>query len=286
MIIGTVVTMSGLPKAILMANSVKQHMPHVKIAVCVVEENISKDGYLPEIDRIFTAKELSDYVGFKDFERYIFKFNSLQCAAAMKGQLIKYLLEAYPEEQHIVYFDPTMYVFKPLTELEQMLSHYDVVLTPHHLEPSEPWDCSREIGTLQDGTFHSGLVAVKNSQEGRSFANWWLNIIAGDFEGQSNTIFTDQPYLNFVPAYFNAGILRHPGYQLAFWNLHESSRKLYQENGQYLLTNRVPLCCTNLSNFLGLLDYCLEKLVPDHTTYTILWNDYKEWLSHMIPLSD
>ncbi|MNC35643.1 hypothetical protein D3C75_841340 [compost metagenome] len=178
-----------------------------------------------------------------------------------------------------MYLDPEMYVLGPFAELEHMLQHYDVVLTPHHLEPSEPWDCSREIGTLQDGTFHSGLVAIKNSREGHDFANWWLTLIAGDFEGQPKGIFIDQAYLNFAPAFFNTGVLRHPGYNLAFWNLHESGRRLYWENGEYRLTHSVPLRCANLSNFLGLLDYCLETFVPDNTVYASLWKDYKGWLS-------
>ncbi|MFD1772610.1 hypothetical protein [Paenibacillus rhizophilus] len=279
MIIGTVVNASGLAQARLMANSVKRQMPFAKVLVCLVEE--TQAGTLPDVDWIFTAREISAYLGFEDFDNYIFKFNSLQCGTAMKGRLLTYLLEAFPGEEHIVYLDPEMYVFKPFNEIEQMLSYYDVVLTPHHLEPSDAWDCSREIGTLQDGTFHSGLVAVKNSQEGRNFAKWWMTIIAGDFGGQPNGIFTDQPYLNFVPAFFNAGVLRHPGYNLAFWNLHENGRKLYWSGDGYCLTHYVSLHCVNFSNFLGLLDSCIDTYVPHDGAFRQLWSEYKQnldWL--------
>lgn len=279
MIIGTIVNASGLPAAMLMAHSVKVQMPDARIVVCLVEEKINTDQHNPNVDRMITAKVLSGCIGFQDYDRYIIKFNPIQYAAAMKGQLLKYLLEAYPEERHIVYLDPEMYVMGPLTELEHMLHNYDVVLTPHHLEPSKPWDCSRELGTLEDGTFHSGLVAIQNTCEGHHFANWWLTIIAGEFEGQPKGVFIDQPYLNFAPAFFNTGILRHPGYNLAFWNLHESQRWLYRENDEYRLMGGAPLRCANFSNFLGLLDFCLETYVPDNTVYASLWNDYKGWLS-------
>ncbi|MDF9844981.1 MULTISPECIES: hypothetical protein [unclassified Paenibacillus] len=279
MVIGTVVNASGLQGAMLMAYSVKQHMPDVRIVVCLVEENINPSGYYPDIDRMITARELSGCIGFQEFDRYISRFSGLQHAVAMKSQLLKYLLEAYPEEQHIVYLDPEMYVLGPFAELEHMLHHYDIVLTPHHLEPSEPWDCSREIGTLQDGTFHSGFVAVKNSREGHDFASWWITLMAGEFEGQPQGVFIDQPYLNFVPAFFNAGVLRHPGYNLAFWNLHESGRQVYREGGEYRLTGGVPLRCSNFSNFLGLLDYCLGTFVPDNSDYASLWMEYKRRLS-------
>lgn len=279
MIIGTVVNASGLPAAMLMAHSVKVQMPDARIVVCLVEEEINTDRHFPNVDRMITARELSGCIGFQDFDSYIIKFNALQYAVAMKGQLLKYLIEAYPEEPHIVYLDSEMCVLGPFVELEYMLHHYDIVLTPHHLEPSVPWDCSREIGTLEDGTFHSGLVAIRNTPEGSHFANWWLTMIEGEFEGKPKGFFIDQPYLNFVPAFFNTGILRHPGYNLAFWNLHESNRWLYQENEEYRLRNDVPLRCVNLNNFLGLLDYCLETYVPHNTVYRTLWNDYKGWLS-------
>lgn len=275
MIIGTIVNASGLPSAMLLAHSVKNQMPYAQVVVCLVEESLNADEYFSNIDRVITARALSHSIGFQDFDSYILRFDALQYASAMKGLLLKYLLEAYPEEQHIVYLDSEMYVMGPFTELENMLLNYDVVLTPHHLEPSVPWDCSREIGTLQDGTFHSGLVAVKNSREGHDFANWWLTLIEGDFERQWKGFFIDQPYLNFVPSFFNTGVLRHSGYNLAFWNLHEYGRQLYWENNEYQLTNGIPLRCVNFSNFLGLLDYCLETFVPDNTVYASLWNQYK-----------
>ncbi|NGM83662.1 hypothetical protein G5B47_14670 [Paenibacillus sp. 7124] len=284
MIIGTVVNASGLPHARLLANSVKRQMPSAKVLVCLVEEKPAEP--VPDVDWIFTAREISAYLGLYDFDSYIFKFNSLQCGTAMKGRLLTYLLEAFPDEEHIVYLDPEMYVFKPLHEIEQMLSCYDVALTPHHLEPSDAWDSSREIGTLQDGTFHSGLVAVKNSQEGRHFAKWWMKIIAGDFSGQPSGIFSDQPFLNFVPAFFNAGVLRHPGYNLAFWNLHESGRKVYRIRDEYVLTNHTPLRCANFSNFLGLLDSCIDTYYPHDGTFKQMWNEYQQnwaWLSLQHP---
>ncbi|AHV98677.1 hypothetical protein PSAB_18920 [Paenibacillus sabinae T27] len=279
MIIGTVVNASGLPHARLLANSVKRQMPSAKVLVCLVEEKPVES--LPDVDWIFTAREISAYLGLYDFDSYIFKFNSLQCGTAMKGRLLTYLLEAFPGEEHIVYLDPEMYVFTPLNEIGHMLSYYDVALTPHHLEPSDAWDSSREIGTLQDGTFHSGLVAVKNSDEGRHFAKWWMKIIAGDFSGLPGGIFTDQPYLNFVPAFFNAGVLRHPGYSLAFWNLHENGRKVFRSWDEYCLTNHTPLRCANFSNFLGLLDSRIDACVPHDGAFRQLWSDYKhnlEWL--------
>lgn len=277
MIIGTAVNACGLAQALLMARSVKRQMPWARIALCLVEEFPVQP--LPDIDWIFTAREISESLGLPDFESYMFKFNSLQCGVAMKGRMLTYLLETFPSEKHVVYLDPEMYALQPFHEIVHMLENCDVVLTPHHLEPSSSGDCSREIGTLMDGTFHSGLVAVRNRPEGHHFAKWWMEIASGDFEGQPSGMFKDQPYLNFVPAYFNAGVLRHPGYNLAFWNLHENGRKVFRVEGDFVLTHQVPLCCVNFSNFLGLLESCMNQHVHGDGAFRQLWSEYQRELS-------
>src|SRR5690349_14168701 len=99
MIIGTVVNASGLPQARLMAASVKRVMPETTVVVCLVERSPVEP--LPDIDWIFTAQDISAFIGFHDFDHYLFKFNSLQCATAMRGQLISYLLKAFPAEEQI-----------------------------------------------------------------------------------------------------------------------------------------------------------------------------------------
>ncbi|MBY9078654.1 hypothetical protein KIH86_08045 [Paenibacillus sp. HN-1] len=277
MIIGTAVNASGLAQALLMARSVKRQMPWARVALCLVEEFPAQP--LPDIDWIFTAREISDRLGLPDFESHMFKFNSLQCGVAMKGRMLAYLLDTFPSEQHVVYLDPEMYVLQPFHEIGHMLENYDVVLTPHHLEPSSARESSREIGTLTDGTFHSGLVAVKNSPEGHHFAKWWMKIAAGEYEGQPSGLFKDQPYLNFAPAYFNAGVLRHPGYNLAFWNLHENGRKVFREERGFVLTDQAPLCCVNFSNFLGLLESGMNQHVHRDGALRQLWSEYQGELS-------
>lgn len=280
MIIGTVVNASGLPQARMLAASIKKVMPETTVVVCLVEQSSVEP--LPNIDWMITAREVSAFIGFNDLDTYLLSYNSLQCASVMKGQLISYLLKAFPSEEHIIYLDSEMCVFKPFDEIRQMLTYYDVVLTPHHLERSEIWDCSREIGTLQDGTYNSALVAVRNSAEGHHFAEWWVKMTSGDFYGKPKGLYIDQPYLNFVPSFFNAGILRHSGYNLAFWNLHERCRELSWVDGQYLLTDGASLHCANFNNFDGLLDYCMNIYIPENWVYAQMWNNYKQELEALL----
>lgn len=281
MIIGTVVNASGLPQARILAASIKKVMPETTVVVCLVEQSSVEP--LPNIDWMITAREVSAFIGFNDLDTYLLSYNSLQSASVMKGQLISYLLKAFPSEEHIIYLDSEMCVFQPFDEIRQMLTYYDVVLTPHHLERSDIWDCSREIGTLQDGTYNSALVAVRNCAEGHHFAEWWVKMTSGDFYGKPKGLYIDQPYLNFVPSFFNTGILRHSGYNLAFWNLHERCRELSWVDGQYVLTGGVPLHCANFNNLDGLLDYCMNIYIPENWVYAQMWNNYKQELEALLP---
>lgn len=282
MIISTIVNSAKLPSAALMAITAKQHMPHARVVVCLVEEqwNIPQSLF-DSLDEIILARDLSSRIGFGDFDRYLFKFNSLQSASAMKGQLFKFLLEAYPDEAQIVYIDPDMYITGPFTEIEELLAVHDIVITPHHLEPSDEADCSREIGTLKDGTFHGGLIGVRNCLEAHRFADWWLRLIASDYKDQSSGLYMDQRWLNFVPSFFNTGILRHPGYNIAFWNLHEERRFIWRQHDRYFLYYGHDLRCINFSNAMNLLDSCMQDYIPDTNSviYT-LRNEYEAWLNH------
>jgi hypothetical protein len=61
-------------------------------------------------------------------------------------------------------------------------------------------------------------------------------------------MFTDQIWINFVPLFFKkVHVLMHPGYNMAYWNLHE--RKLTKANNQYLVNDREKLVFFHYSGF-------------------------------------
>lgn len=260
MIISTVACNANLPKAMLMAKSVKRHMEDAKIVVCLVEERMHpKAADYPYFDKTVLAKDM----GFGNFYRHMFKYIQIQAASAVKGMLFGYLLQKYSSEDKFVYLDPDMYVTGSFDELADCLKEGSIVITPHHLEPSEAWDCSREIDLLKDGTFHGGLVAIRRTEEAERFVHWWRHVIASDYKDPYGCMFLDQKWLNFVPSFFDASIFKHPGYNVAFWNLHEKRRQIHlQPDGTYQVNGK-PLRCFHFSNFLGLLDGRLRASVPD-----------------------
>ncbi|NLW48068.1 MAG: hypothetical protein GXY86_12145 [Firmicutes bacterium] len=64
-IIATIATTGYLPRAMVMAKSVKKHMPETKVIVCIVEEKIPQhtNGLSAYFDKVILAKNL----GFPTF---------------------------------------------------------------------------------------------------------------------------------------------------------------------------------------------------------------------------
>ncbi|MCP3776381.1 hypothetical protein NLX71_24295 [Paenibacillus sp. MZ04-78.2] len=259
MLISTIVSGADLPKAVLMAQSVKQHMQNAVVVVCLAEEAPPQIDAIPYVDVLILAKHL----GAPYFYQHLFKFTPMQCASALKGQLFRYLLSSFPNESHFIYVDTNMYITGPFSELSALLQTSHIILCPHLLEPVG-CDAASEIGALRDGTFHGGLVAVKRSDEGERFVSWWVDVIASHYEDPLQCVFMDQKWLNFVPACFDAAVMRHPGYNVGFWNLHESKRRIVRAPHGYEVGG-LPLRCINLFNLMGLLDQNLNAFIPDRS---------------------
>jgi hypothetical protein len=69
----------------------------------------------------------------------------------------------------------------------------------------------------------------------------------------------DQKFLNLAPAYFDVHILRHPGYNLAGWKLHESERKQMNTLGGIYRVKDKPL---RLIHFSG-INIFFERVIGD-----------------------
>ncbi|UTW69110.1 hypothetical protein KHA80_18545 [Anaerobacillus sp. HL2] len=70
--------------------------------------------------------------------------------------------------------DTDIKVYGPLVELENALETHNVVLTPQLLTPQEVINDSvdwEQIVSLK-GTFNTGFLAIKRSEEGENFIHW------------------------------------------------------------------------------------------------------------------
>jgi hypothetical protein len=137
--------------------------------------------------------------------------------------------------ESVGYLDPDTVVFSELSGLEACMRQADLVLVPHQLTPDfEDWAIrENEIGTLKHGTFNFGCLLVRNSPEGRRFAEWWSHRLSTYcLDSPCEGLFTDQKWGDLVPIFFpSTQICRHAGVNVASWNLRER-RLSFDDRGQ------------------------------------------------------
>src|SRR5216684_7030923 len=149
-----------------------------------------------------------------------FRYSTAELCFALKPWVIRHLLEKFPDEA-IYYFDSDIELFTPLAEVEAALAHgANLVLTPHILQPAPDQDSEEAL--LRSGSFNAGFLAVAPTAQGRGFVAWW-----GDRLRTGCTLDAtcgDQKWLELASSICDGvAILRHPGYNFAFWNAHERS---------------------------------------------------------------
>ena len=154
------------------------------------------------------------------------KYHIIELNTAMKPRVIEFLFE-YLKAEKVVYLDPDIFVNHSLSELENYLDHYSILLTPHVNTPI-PLDGMQpsESLFLNYGIYNLGFIALQNDENSNALVKWWKNTTyTQGFVSVCNGLFVDQLPMNLAPLFFKGvKILREMGYNMAPWNLHE--RKL------------------------------------------------------------
>ncbi|MEK8127114.1 hypothetical protein WMW72_04230 [Paenibacillus filicis] len=277
MLITTIATWNEFGEALLMAKSVKEHHPNASVIVCLAENSLPESKNYPWVQRFVLARDL----GIPDFDAYMSRFQRSQYASALKGYLFDFLQAAYRREHEFIYLDARMLVVSPLIEFRSMMSSSTIVLTPHLVWPSPRTDCSGEIQALADGTFHSGMIGMTRTKELDRLLSWWIRVIR-EFGGQDGWGGSQygQKCLNLVPSLFQTAILRHPGYNVGFWNIHEQKRFISLKKSRYTAGSEW-LRCFNFNNDNFSLMNKIGALFSREASIHQLWAKYSNALQQI-----
>ncbi|RXT13981.1 hypothetical protein [Ammoniphilus sp. CFH 90114] len=237
MLICSVTTNNHIPRAKVMAKSIKEHMPHAIVVLCVVEKKLDPSLWdFTPFDNLVLAKDL----GLNHFNQFIFKYNRFEAANSLKAALLKYVMDQYKQEQTFVYLDTDIRLYAPLTEIPALFSNHDILFTPHTtIQASDASVPKFELPILRTGIFNAGFLALKNSKESRRFLDWWHKRLEHYcYKDIAEGLFFDQKWLNLALYFFNAGAITHPGYNVAYWNTANRKVSLKEEswrvNGEQL----------------------------------------------------
>lgn len=281
MIIFTSICANYFSKAMVLAESAKKNNKDVKFAVCLVEDEVPervKD--FKYFDHIILAKNL----GFKNFDQHIFQHSIVEASTAVKGQALKYLLNTFQDEDYFVYLDPDILVMSEMLELKNDLADNDIVLTPHLTIPELKKTrlatidavMDNELCALRHGVYNLGFLAIKRSPESIDFISWWADRLSMFcFDDIPRGIFTDQRWIDLAPCFFDVHILKHPGYNVAPWNL---SRRIVTNEQGILYANNEPIRFVHFSGFdSGANEAMVAKYVPD--TSNPIWKLRDDYIS-------
>ena len=202
------------------------------------------EGDTPEDDQRVKWLRLADLdLDRAELHRLAGIYDVTELSTAVKPLLLQRLLDQGCSE--VVYLDPDIACYGALDEVCGLAQRHGIVLTPHTTVPLPP-DGRGVDGffILAAGIYNLGFIAV--SSAARPFLEWWWGHTRRDAVSDvSRMMFTDQRVIDFVPAFFEPCLLKDPGYNVAYWNLH--ARTITREDGYRV--NGVPLRFFHFSGF-------------------------------------
>ncbi len=187
----------------------------------------------------FELVEIAD-LPLPDRVKFCFRYSILELNTAVKPWMFEWLFGERSADR-VVYLDPDIRVYRPLAEVEAALAAGAMmVLTPHLTGQLDDGHHPNEIDILKAGTYNLGFLALARQPSPLEFLAWWQSKLEFNcVVDQANCMFVDQKWLDLVPGMFgNVAILRHDGYNVAYWNL---AHRSVVKGGNEHLVNGVPL---------------------------------------------
>ena len=241
----TIVSKNYLPFARVLARSFLEQHPEGRFVVLLVDR---VDGAFDPADEPFELM-LAEDLGIPEFTTFAFKYSILEINTAVKPFLLQRLFAEGAGK--LLYLDPDILVVSPLTELLERLDEANIVLTPHLTSPIDDGRHPSEMSILQAGSFNLGFIGLAASPAADALLVWWgermLEHCVVEIE---RGLFVDQKWIDLVPGLFEGvSVLRHPGYNVAYWNLHDRELSVPEPAPEGSEVNGEPLRFFHFSGF-------------------------------------
>jgi hypothetical protein len=238
------------------------------------------DEFNPSIDySSFSEFDLIHYSdtdsGFYDDMKLI--YTAYEFANALKPFLIEYIFNKYGTNNIVICLDSDIFITSSFENLILKLNTYDILLTPHFVNPSSP--ALDQSIALWHGDYNLGFIAVRHSDESINCIRWLQSrCIKYAKADKRNGFFGEQKWMNLAPIFFsNILILKDVGFNVAWWNL--SERKIFFYNGHFYVNNlENKLIFFHFSGF-NPLDVNTFGLPYDYVMYLDNYPDLKKLFS-------
>lgn len=211
----TIIARNYWPRTRVLAESFFRHHPAGVFTVLVIDGDQTDKHAGSERLHVLHPRE----IGFdeQELQQEAAAYDILELATALKPALLRHLLKS--GEASAMYLDPDIEIFAPLDDLFALAAREDIVLTPHVLEPM-PLDehLPNEQTILLAGVYNLGFIAV--GRGALPFLDVWADRLRRyALSDQQNGLFTDQRFIDFVPAFYRCCVCRDPSLNVAYWNV-------------------------------------------------------------------
>jgi len=213
----TIVSANYISFAATLMQSVRTFHPEAERFIVLADTYREFPG-LDVAAEVLTCDDLGiDLINNMKLWYTVIEFNT-----AIKPYVIDFMFQKY-EFDEVVYIDPDILLFRPLVDVFDGLEAHNIVLTPHMMHPLQDGKEPSDLSIMKSGVYNLGFLAVHNDPDARRLIRWWADRCflhcRVDIPGH---MFTDQRWMDLAPAFVPSPlILRHPGYNVAYWNLAE-----------------------------------------------------------------
>jgi hypothetical protein len=232
----TIVSPNYLAYARVLRDSLALHAPGSGFRVLVISRpapQVAEAVAGAALDVVYATE-----LGLPDFEHIAYKFDLVELNTALKPSSLKSLLR--DGFDRVVYLDPDICLYGAPEPVFQALDEAEIVLTPHALAPAMDGLRPSDIDFLRTGSFNLGFVGLRRGAQSTALLDRWeTRCLSHGFNDPGYGTFVDQKWLDLAPCYFDSvDILKHPGCNAAYSNLHE--RSVRASDGGYSV-NGLPL---------------------------------------------
>jgi glycosyltransferase involved in cell wall biosynthesis len=241
----TIVSRNYLAYALTLMQSVVAQYPDSKRYLCLADERADD----PALDTDLFETVTIDQLGLPDFEAFVFRYDIMELNTAVKPYMFEWLRMRHPQAG-LVYLDPDIYVLRRLDEVARAFEEGKLaVLTPHLNAPlPDDGKFPTELSLMRTGTYNCGFVAINAAHpQSAALIDWWARKLEFDCHVDLEAgLFTDQKWMDMAPGLFpDVIVLRHDGYNVAYWNL--AGRSVTPDPDGGYRANGMPLVFAHFS---------------------------------------
>lgn len=212
----TIAARNYLPKTLALYHSIQEQSPHIGLSILLLDDEVPTA--LRDLPGLTFVDPQTLFGRPQHFHELATIYDVVELSTAVKPLLLQYLLGTY---EGVAYLDPDTYLLSPLRELPDLVEEHSVVLTPHFLRPIPPASSyMSEMHCLTVGIYNLGFIAV--GRAALPFLQWWWSHLENEcLIYPLLGLFVDQKWIDAGTVYFPPHALRHEGYNVGPWNLHE-----------------------------------------------------------------